>query len=74
MAKMAGRPLTPFHVRDEIEPLLTPREVAAILRVTPSALCRWRAAGTGPRAVWLTPSTPRYRVSDVQRFIDRRAA
>ena len=36
--------------------LLTSKEVARALKVSPSTLCRWRQSGLGPRVTWLTPS------------------
>ena len=40
--------------------LLTTTEVAALLRVDPSTICRWRSSGHGPKVTWLSPSIPRY--------------
>ena len=42
-----------------------------MLRVDPSTLSKWRSAGRGPQATWLTPSTPRYARSDVLAWLDR---
>lgn len=33
--------------------MLTSSEVARLLAVAPSTLCRWRAEGKGPRVYWL---------------------
>ena len=54
--------------------LLTTAEVADVLQVNRSTLSRWRAAGTGPRVVWLSPSMPRYRRADVIDWLRRAAA
>ena len=51
--------------------LMTTTEVAALLRVDPSTLSKWRSCGDGPRATWLTPSTPRYARSDVVAWLGR---
>ncbi|MET1060041.1 MAG: helix-turn-helix domain-containing protein [Nocardioides sp.] len=51
--------------------LLTSEEVAKALRVDPSTLSRWRSRGTGPRAVWLGPGTPRYRSEDVTDWLQK---
>jgi predicted DNA-binding transcriptional regulator AlpA len=51
--------------------LMTTTEVAALLRVDPSTLSKWRSCGQGPRATWLTPSTPRYARSDVLAWLGR---
>lgn len=48
--------------------LLTRREVAEILRVSPSTLCRWAQRGEGPRCIWLSPSAPRYPRDEVEKF------
>ncbi|MGL5823844.1 MAG: helix-turn-helix transcriptional regulator [Nocardioides sp.] len=50
--------------------LLTSPEVAAMLAVSNATLCRWRAAGRGPRCYWLTPDAPRYRESDVLAWLE----
>lgn len=54
--------------------LLTSREVAAALQVSPATLCRWRQTGHGPRVVWLSPYAPRYRPEDVTKWLERMAA
>jgi Helix-turn-helix domain len=51
--------------------LMTTTEVAELLRVDPSTLSKWRSCGQGPRATWLTPSTPRYARSDVLAWLGR---
>lgn len=55
-------------------PLLTTAEVAQLLRVNRSTVCRWRSVGAGPRVIWLSASIPRYRRSDVLAWLDRVAA
>ena len=54
--------------------LLTTAEVAELLSVTPSTLCRWRQQGMGPRFAWLSPNIPRYQLSDVTAWIERAAS
>ncbi|MGO4363102.1 helix-turn-helix transcriptional regulator [Terrabacter sp. RAF57] len=54
--------------------LLTSREVAVALQVSPATLCRWRQTGHGPRVVWLSPCAPRYRPEDVTKWLERMAA
>jgi predicted DNA-binding transcriptional regulator AlpA len=54
--------------------LLTTSEVAALLRVNRSTVCRWRMTGTGPRVTWLSPTTPRYQRADVAEWLRRVAA
>lgn len=58
---------------DEMK-LLTSEEVAEWMQVAPSTLCRWRQTGHGPRVIWLSPSCPRYRRSDVEAWLDGVAA
>lgn len=54
--------------------LLTSKEVARALKVSPSTLCRWRQSGLGPRVTWLTPTCPRYGRADVDGWLTRAAA
>lgn len=54
--------------------LLSPAEVAKILSVTTSTLCRLRHEGKGPRRVWVTDHTPRYREDDLLAYIEDRAS
>src|SRR5918998_2839108 len=54
--------------------LMTTTEVAGLLRVDPSTLSKWRSCGQGPRATWLTPSTPRYARADVLAWLRRGVA
>lgn len=53
----------------ELPALLTRSEAAKVLRVHPSTLSRWAAAGEGPRCIWLSTGTPRYRLADLLAFI-----
>ena len=49
--------------------LLTTAEVAAYLRVTPTALRRWRQRGAGPPA-YVLGNTARYRVEDLEAWLE----
>ncbi len=60
--------------RPVLPTLLTSKEVAAALQVSSATLCRWRQTGHGPRVVWLTPFSPRYRPEDVAAWLARSAA
>ena len=51
--------------------MLTSGEVARILKVAPSTLCRWRATGKGPRVYWLGTASPRYSVDDIVEWLER---
>jgi hypothetical protein len=54
-----------------VHELMTSAEVAALLKVSPATLCRWRARHTGPRVLWLSAQLPRYSWRDVQRWMER---
>ena len=54
--------------------LLTTEEVATWLKVAPSTVCRWRMAGKGPRVVWLAPTLPHYRRTDLTSWLEEVAA
>ena len=55
-------------------PLLSSSQVAKILGVTTSTLCRMRQEGRGPRWVWVTDHAPRYREDELLIFIEERAS
>lgn len=59
---------------DPLPVMMTTAEVARVLNVAPSTLCRWRARGVGPRVYWLGEALPRYRESDVLAWLERVAA
>lgn len=52
-----------------LEPLLTPREVATILRVEISTVRSWTRTGRLP-LVRLGPRVPRYRQSDIEALME----
>jgi predicted DNA-binding transcriptional regulator AlpA len=54
--------------------MLTSSQVAEVLGVSPSTLCRWRAQGVGPRVYWLGKASPRYREDDILAWLERNAA
>ena len=54
-------------------PLLTPVEVAQLLRVNIQTLSVWRKAGTGPKSVKVSERKLRYRQSDVEAWLDARS-
>lgn len=53
-----------------IETLLTRREAAEFLGVSPSTLARWAMEGTGP--AYFKTGSVRYRVRDLEAFIESR--
>jgi predicted DNA-binding transcriptional regulator AlpA len=53
-----------------VHELMTGAEVAALLRISPATLCRWRERGTGPRVLWLSVRMPRYAWRDVQQWME----
>ena len=62
------------HAVDTAERLLRTQEVAAWLAVSKSTLVRWRQSLEGPDVYWLADGVPRYRASDVERWLTGRAA
>ncbi len=62
------------HTVDSGERLLRTQEVAAWLAVSKSTLVRWRQSLDGPQVCWLADGVPRYRVSDVERWLAGRSA
>ena len=54
--------------------LLRPVQAAVLLNVTPRCLQDWRLKGTGPRFIRMTPKLVQYRRSDLEKFIEERAA
>jgi excisionase family DNA binding protein len=52
--------------------LLTEAELADYCRVSIRTVQRWRAEGTGPPVLW-AGSKPRYRRSQVDEWLERRA-
>lgn len=65
--------LPSLHLLDETDRLLTPGETATFLRTSIKSLERWRATGEGPDFIAMGPRAVRYRLSDLQRFLDERA-
>lgn len=56
------------------ESLLDDNDLAALCKVQPSTVKRWRRKRTGPPVVWLNAISPRYRRSDVEAWLESRAA
>lgn len=50
--------------------ILTRDEVAEIVRVEPRTLREWAAEGAGPRCMFLTPRTPRYKKGDLIDYLE----
>ena len=71
-SKQAGSlgPRGPPADADEIDPLLTVRETAALLRCSVHSLNKWRLTGSGPRFVRVG-SRVRYRRSAIADFIEK---
>lgn len=57
------------HTADPGERLLRTQEVAAWLAVSKSTLVRWRQSLVDPQVCWLADGVPRYRASDVERWL-----
>ena len=62
----------PFFAENDavalIDPLLTVRETARLLRCSVSSLNKWRLTGDGPRFVYVG-SRVRYRPSDIAAYV-----
>lgn len=59
---------------DTPDRLLRTQEVAAWLAVSKSTLVRWRQSLEGPAVYWLADGVPRYRASDVERWLTGRSS
>ncbi len=62
------------HTAEATDRLLRTQEVASWLAVSKSTLVRWRQSLEGPHVYWLADGVPRYRASDVERWLAGRAA
>lgn len=51
------------------EDLLSAKEAAGYLRLSPKTLNNWRCKGVGPTVVRVGKRAPRYRVADLEAFI-----
>lgn len=49
--------------------LLRTETVAQWLAVSKSTLVRWRQSGKGPDVCWLADGVPRYRITDIERWL-----
>ena len=56
---------------DGLPIMMTTGEVAELLHVDSSTVCRWRQTGTGPRVTWLGARMPRYQRRHVVAWIER---
>lgn len=54
--------------------LLTLREVCSMLHVTRVSIWSWRRAGKFPNPVMLSPTCPRWRQTDIERWLRAREA
>jgi predicted DNA-binding transcriptional regulator AlpA len=59
---------------DTADRLLRTQEVARWLAVSKSTLVRWRQSLEGPQVFWLADGVPRYRASDVEKWLNGRSA
>lgn len=63
----------PNHPRPSGEKLYTPAEAAEMLGVAPQTLAHWRVRGTSPKYLVLNSRCLRYRLSDIQTWLNERA-
>jgi predicted DNA-binding transcriptional regulator AlpA len=54
--------------------LIRKKPLAAKLGVNPWTLDRWRKAGQFPQPIWLSPSVPAWRVSDIDAWLRTKQA
>jgi hypothetical protein len=66
---MPGQGIVP-RVQTEAQRLLNEREAAAFLNLTARALQNWRYLGRGPRFVRISRKAIRYRLCDLQAFVE----
>jgi hypothetical protein len=52
-----------------IDELLTPRDVAGIVHMSPRTLEAWRSEGYGPKFLRINPRVIRYRRVDVENWL-----
>jgi len=52
-------------------PILKPKEAAAYLKVQPGTLKTWRWSGNGPRFIRVGKKSIRYRLEDLEAFIQQ---
>jgi predicted DNA-binding transcriptional regulator AlpA len=52
--------------------LIRKRPLARLLGVNSWTVDRWRKKGTFPRPIWLSPTTPVWKLSDVEKWLDER--
>lgn len=57
----------------DIDQLLTPAEVAELLKLQPSTLVEWRRLRKGPRHIRVGHRTVRYRRSDIDAWLESAA-
>lgn len=50
--------------------LLLRSEVSELLRVEPTTLAEWAARGVGPRCLYLSARTPRYKKGDLIDYLE----
>lgn len=55
----------------QLEPMLTTKEVAALLNVDPMTICKWRYGRKPVISFVRVGRAIRYRASDVKKFIDQ---
>jgi predicted DNA-binding transcriptional regulator AlpA len=57
-------------MRSENKSLLTPEETATFLSVSPETLAQWRSQQRGPHFIKLEGRLVRYRLSDLESYLE----
>ena len=66
------RPPTPAEINPDRR-VISKKETAKLIGVSPESLTRWHQTGTGPKRLQLSTRRVGYRVSDIQAWLDKRA-
>jgi predicted DNA-binding transcriptional regulator AlpA len=64
--------IVPTKRDDQMQPLLTQRDAAALLKISTRSLERWRVSGLGPRFCKVGNSAVRYLEADLEAWIASR--
>lgn len=74
LRKTAARSTGAEGQENQVTALMTPKEAAAMLRVSISTLRGWRKAGKGPPVARLGPGSYRYSMDSIEKYIKSRTS